>query len=69
MQVRGIRVLWIVLALLAVFVIFIEFIANVGGSDEPLAVPQPTRQAQPAATRQLAGDSLIGPTSLRLIDV
>ena len=27
------------------------------------------RAAQPAATRQLAGDSLIGPTSLGLIDV
>jgi len=41
-------VLWPFLALLAAFVIFFEFIADVGGSAEPL--PSPPVQAVPAAS-------------------
>ena len=40
MQIR-ITLFWIVLGLLAAFVVFVHYIADVGGSHEPLGVPPP----------------------------
>jgi len=48
LRIFQLRVLWPVLALLAAFVIFFEFIADVGGSAEPL--PSPPVQAVPTAS-------------------
>lgn len=43
-----VRMLWPFLLLLAAFVIFFQFIADVGGSADPLS--QPSRQPTPAAS-------------------
>jgi hypothetical protein len=48
LRIFQLRVLWPVLALLAAFVIFFEFIADVGGSAEPL--PSPPVPAVPTAS-------------------
>jgi hypothetical protein len=39
MRILQLRLLWPILLLLAAFVIFFEFIADVGGTDEPLPSP------------------------------
>ncbi len=48
------RVLWPVLLLLAAFVIFFEFIADVGGSRDPLPSPPSARPVPTVVTEQLA---------------
>jgi len=55
LRIFQLRVLWPVLALLAAFVIFFEFIADVGGSAEPL--PSPPFQAIPTASPSPAQSS------------
>lgn len=50
LRILRLRMLWPVLLLLAAFVIFFEFIADVGGSAEPLSSPpiQPLPTASPS---------------------
>jgi hypothetical protein len=48
LRILQLRVLWPILLLLAAFVIFFEFIADVGGSAEPL--PSPPIQPSPTAS-------------------
>jgi hypothetical protein len=57
-RILQLRLLWPILLLLAAFVIFFQFIADVGGSAEPLpwppiqalptASPSPTEQSEPS---------------------
>ena len=54
LRILQLRLLWPILLLLAAFVIFFEFIADVGGSAEPLPSPpfQPSPTASPSPTEQ-----------------
>lgn len=49
LRIVQLRVLWPILLLLAAFVIFFEFIADVGGSAQPL--PSPPLAETPVATQ------------------
>lgn len=49
LRIVQLRVLWPLLLLLAAFVIFFEFIADVGGSAQPL--PSPPLGETPVATQ------------------
>lgn len=50
LRILQLRLLWPILLLLAAFVIFFEFIADVGGSAEPLPSPpfEPVATASPS---------------------
>ncbi len=54
LRILHLRVLWPVLILLAAFVIFFEFIADVGGSGDPLPSPPSARPVPRVAAEQLA---------------
>lgn len=60
LRILQLRVLWPILLLLAAFVIFFEFIADVGGSAEPLPSPPPV-QAVPTASPSPAEQPDSGP--------